>query len=371
VGTEATIRRYVAAAPKPRADLVEPLVARIDNGNAMAAVFAPGPDFRRVVRELWPELPPPFAPLTATLLSDRLRHVAISARLPPQGRGQLVVETADAESRDAVRKTLMALPQALAGERDQRPAQMLRAVLDSLDVRADEGRLAIDLPTDEARLADLRRTAAAVWSAATADARRTQRMRQLRDLTLGLLSFESANKRLPPAATVDGQGRPLLSWRVAILPYLDQAELYRRFRQDEPWDSPHNRELVPLMPDIFADPDPAIRRAVGAGKTTFQVPFGPETMFYNNEGTKYSEVKDGSSQTILMVEVVPERAVEWTRPADWQVDLNNPLDGVRRADRDTFATGWADSHAEVFLNSIDAAWFRAFLTRAGGEVIKR
>ena len=63
-------------------------------------------------------------------------------------------------------------------------------------------------------------------------------------------NYQAVNQTFPPAASVDKQGKPLLSWRVAILPYLEQQELYNKFKLDEPWDSPrNNKELIQYMPN--------------------------------------------------------------------------------------------------------------------------
>jgi hypothetical protein len=184
-----------------------------------------------------------------------------------------------------------------------------------------------------------------------------------------MLNYADKNKHLPPAAIYDKDGRPLLSWRVAILPYLDreQAELYRQFHLDEPWDSPHNRTLIEKMPEWFADPDPKIRQIAGAGATTFQVPTGPGTVFVNNSGTTFKQISDGTAKTILLVEVEPTGAVVWTKPGDWQVDLEHPRRGVERTDRNIISAGFADAHVEALRNDVDEAALRAFLTRSGGD----
>ncbi len=146
-------------------------------------------------------------------------------------------------------------------------------------------------------------------------------------------------------------------------------ELYKQFHLDEPWDSPHNRPLVEKMPAVYADPDPKLTQLAGEGKTTFQVPVGPETIFYHNEGTTIREISDGTSKTIALVEVTPQRAVVWTKPEDWEVDLAHPRQGVERTDRDFFLAAWCDGSVQSVPTSIDEKKLRALLTRAGGEVI--
>src|SRR5262249_39546850 len=151
--------------------------------------------------------------------------------------------------------------------------------------------------------------------------------------------------------TYDANGKPLLSWRVHILPYMEHGELWKQFKLYESWDSEHNPKLIDQMPCVFADPDPTIRAAVGdKGRTTFVVPFWDDLVFGKKEGMKFKELTDGSSNTILIVEVVPERAAVWTKPDDWEVDMANPLAGVAREDRSGFVAGWGDGHASYMSN---------------------
>jgi len=157
---------------------------------------------------------------------------------------------------------------------------------------------------------------------------------------------------------------------VAILPYIDQSALYKQFHLDEPWDSPHNRPLIEKMPGTYMDLGQKASQLNHEGKTTFQVPVGPQTVFYNNEGTKFSEITDGTSKTIFVVEVEPSRAVVWTKPEDWEVNLNQPRKGLERTDRTYFTSAFVDGHGEIIdLPKIDDNKLRALLTRAGGEVV--
>jgi hypothetical protein len=123
------------------------------------------------------------------------------------------------------------------------------------------------------------------------------------------------------------------------------------------------------MPDVFADPDPKLEALKHAGKTTYQVPSGPETVFHDNEGTKIRDIIDGTAKTLLLVEVEPRRAVVWTKPEDWQVDLTSPRRGVERDDRDFFVAARCDGSAHVERTNIDEKTLRALITRAGREIV--
>src|SRR5262249_39845037 len=178
-------------------------------------------------------------------------------------------------------------------------------------------------------------------------------------------------KHLPPAAICDKQGKPLLSWRVAILPYIEQGKLYKQFHLDEPWDSPHNRSLIDKMPGLYMDLGSNASELNHQGKTTCEVPTGPETIFHDKEGTRFQDIIDGTSNTILLVEVEPARAVVWTKPEDWEVDLTHPRRGIERTDREVFVAGFADGHVETLPVNVEAKKMRALLTRDGREVVER
>jgi hypothetical protein len=208
-----------------------------------------------------------------------------------------------------------------------------------------------------------------IVDASMKSAQMKERLVKFRNMSTAILTYESVKKHYPSAAVVDKTGRPLLSWRVAILPHLGQEELYRQFHLDEPWDSPHNRMLLEKMPEIYADPDRQLHELNVAGKTTYQVPVAPETIFHNSaEGTTVRDVTDGTVKTILIVEVEPAKAVEWTRPADWEVNVQEPLAGVQRKDRRSIAVAFADGHIETIPVNVDFKKLRGLLTRNGGEV---
>ena len=77
----------------------------------------------------------------------------------------------------------------------------------------------------------------------------------LRNIGLAMVNYSSSHNVFPLAGTVSPDGKPLLSWRVLMLPYLDQQPLYEEFKLDEPWDSPNNKPLLARMPGVFKCPD--------------------------------------------------------------------------------------------------------------------
>src|SRR3954453_12973827 len=110
-------------------------------------------------------------------------------------------------------------------------------------------------------------------------------------------SYESHHGSLPPPAVHDKDGRPLLSWRVLILPYVEQDELYKRFRLDEPWDSPHNRALLPEMPRTYTAYNGS--KPPTPHSTYYQAFVGKGTAFEGPRGMRLKEdFPDGTSQTL-------------------------------------------------------------------------
>ena len=79
-------------------------------------------------------------------------------------------------------------------------------------------------------------------------------MNNMKQICLAMLNYEATYQSFPPAA-IEKDGKPLLSWRVAILPFLEEDALYKQFHLDEPWDSPHNLEVAKKMPSVFQSPD--------------------------------------------------------------------------------------------------------------------
>ena len=101
-------------------------------------------------------------------------------------------------------------------------------------------------------------------------------MNNLKQIGLAIHNYAQANKTFPPAYTVDKDGKPLLSWRVLILPYLEGDDLYSEFHLDEPWDSEHNKKLLSRMPAVFRDPD---SKLAAQGKTNYLTVRGEKTVF--------------------------------------------------------------------------------------------
>jgi hypothetical protein len=249
-------------------------------------------------------------------------------------------------------------------------ASALIPMMSRLHLDQTDSRLTITFGDDAEELAFLRNVLPALTQDARDKASAAHRMNQFKQIALAMHNYLDSQGAFPPQASVDANGKPLLSWRVLILPYLEEKALYDQFHLDEPWDSEHNRPLVDKMPSIYADPASSVQAAIGEkGRTTFVVPVGDKLLFGGKEGTKLRDIKDGLSNTILLVEVPPQKAVIWTKPDDWQVNIESPLQDLLRNDRDWFIIASCDGSVRRLSKAIDPVVLRAMLTPAGGESI--
>jgi hypothetical protein len=118
----------------------------------------------------------------------------------------------------------------------------------------------------------------------------------------------------------DKDGKILLSWRVALLPYLEGADLYKQFKLDEPWDSENNKKLIAKIPKVYAP----VRGKAKPGETYYQRFVGKDAI-WNERGSDYTipTIPDGTSNTALVVEAGDP--VVWTQPADLPFNKKAPL----------------------------------------------
>ncbi len=196
-------------------------------------------------------------------------------------------------------------------------------------------------------------------------ARRMQAANNLKQIGLAMHNYHAAYKELPLPASVDKEGKPLLSWRVAILPFIEQQALYDQFHLDEPWDSPHNKKLASVVVPVFTDPSVATQ----PGYTVFQAAVGDGLALVPEVKSSFRDFTDGTSNTILVVETDASEAVPWTAPDDVEIDLNDPLAKMGHSHPGGFQVLFGDGSVRFISHAIDVGLFRALLTRSGGEAV--
>jgi hypothetical protein len=202
--------------------------------------------------------------------------------------------------------------------------------------------------------------------AAREAARRNQSIYNMKTILLAQHNYKDSHGGFPAPGGDVGAGSQL-SWRVHILPYLEQQALYDQFHLDEPWDSEHNRALIARMPDVFRNPNGNLP----PGITSYLLVTGPSTAFRDADASpRMQDFADGMSNTIMVVEADPDQAVEWTKPQDWQYDPNNPTRGLGSLRHHGFLAGYADGHVLFIDSSLDPVVLKAMMTPAGGEVLQ-
>lgn len=213
----------------------------------------------------------------------------------------------------------------------------------------------------------------------------------LKEIGLGLENYRAAKGDYPPAFVVDADGRPMHSWRVLILPYMEQKQLYDQYDFDEPWDGPNNRKLWDQKPAAYSCPGCEACRRLGA-LTSMERPANAahylavvdeETMWPGSEPLPSSAVTDRKSKTLWLIEDCGSTA-PWTAPVDLTVD-----DAIERMCRSS-STGhlhpnesllrsevtshlrlglFVDGHAEAVWG-ISPSTAAGMLSIAGGEAIR-
>jgi hypothetical protein len=194
-------------------------------------------------------------------------------------------------------------------------------------------------------------------------AARTRSANSLKQLGLALHMHHDKHGTFPAAATYDKNGKALLSWRVAILPFIEQKALYDEFKQDEAWDSDHNKKLLAKMPKLFASPVGA-----KADQTFYQAFVGKGAAFEGKKGLKLTDFTDGTSNTILIVEAGAE--VPWTKPVDLEYQAGKKLPAVGGIFPGGFNALLADGSVRFVPKGVKAKTLEAYITRNGGEVVK-
>jgi prepilin-type processing-associated H-X9-DG protein len=193
---------------------------------------------------------------------------------------------------------------------------------------------------------------------------RTISQNNLKQICLAMIIAAESNKELP--RDIAGKnGKALLSWRVAVLPYLEQNELYKQFKLDEPWDSENNKKLLEKIPKTYIAP----RGKFEKGQTFYQSFAGPGAIM-SGQRLKYpAAITDGTSQTFMVVEA--GEAVPWTKPADVKFDLKKAVAAPGGIFGGDFNAAFADGSVRYFKKGLKEETLKKLITINGGEVIEK
>jgi hypothetical protein len=196
---------------------------------------------------------------------------------------------------------------------------------------------------------------------------RSQSQNNLKQLALGMLNYQPVNGgRFPAAAICDKNGRPLLSWRVAILPYIEQEHLYKQFKLDEPWDGPNNKRLLAQMPLVYRVPSEGLQ---ASDTTHYKVFVGNGAAFDKTRGYSIQDFTDGMSNTILIIEA-PAMPVPWTMPDDIDFNPNKPMKGLLGIPASGgCSVALADGSLRLVKPQVSENTLKAAITRNGRDAL--
>jgi hypothetical protein len=363
VGTKAAVKRLRERKPTHRDDVVAALAGAGDGVGQI--VFAPSADARRIFEELAPTLPSEIGGGSIQTVTRGLKWASLAVGSAPKFEARLIVQAADEASAEKLRAAALKGLDSIKDEFKSVDSQerdgfmrFYRKAVELVTPRVEKDRLVVTraLGTEIPELAQL--------LAKIQPAARAMSSNNLKQLGLACHNFASTYGDRLPTDIRDKNGKALLSWRVAILPYIEQLELYQKFKLDEPWDSDHNKPLIEKMPKIFMAPK---QNSELKTRTTYLAPLGKGLMWDDPKGVRFQDITDGTSNTILLVEGNDDSAVIWTKPEDLAIDMKNPTKGLMGHYGDGFLALMGDGSVRFIAKDYTGIW--AAFTRAGGEVL--
>ena len=274
-----------------------------------------------------------------------LKLVTLGIYLDPW-RIQMVIQTEDKELANDVHKSILKsiqgipdLVQAQVEEVGKDPVfKALAAVVKSVSIMDDKVTIVI---TDFDPYFEI---AARINEQNQAKAAAALSMNKVKNIATALLAYHKDNGKFPPAASLSKEGKPLLSWRVQILPYLGHNFLYKQFRQNEPWDSEHNKKFIRRIPPSFRESQENLDK----GTTPFQAPVGIATLFTpRGTGTNSIQIINELSNTIMLVKVPEDKTAIWTKPEDWEIDISLPAKDLLKGFTNAIVFACADGEVKA------------------------
>ncbi|MBM3982750.1 MAG: DUF1559 domain-containing protein [Planctomycetes bacterium] len=235
--------------------------------------------------------------------------------------------------------------------------------------------LAVPMPKEVLTLAGgLVATGAAVLLPAMQKVReaagRASSSNNLKQLSIAIHSYHDANGVMP-SDILDKNGKPILSWRVAILPYIEQDNVYKQFKLDEPWDSDNNKQWSQVKIKTFMSPSEGTwvhKDDAPWGYTNYRGISGPGTVFDPKGKIKIADITDGLSNTVMVIETA--QGVPWAKPGDFPFDPKKDLPKIEApGKKNVFQALMGDGSVRAISTTTPEKTLKALFTRNGGEEI--
>jgi len=206
--------------------------------------------------------------------------------------------------------------------------------------------------------------------AAREAARRMHCANNLRQIGLAMHDYAQEYGCFPPAYIADKDGKPMHSWRVLLLPYMEQQARYDMYRFDEPWDGPNNSRLAPLMPKVYQCPS----AGQSAPWTSYAMIVGPHAISDGPTPRRMNDIKDGTSNTIIVAEVARE-GIHWMEPRDLNTETmsfaidpsSGKFDATSNNHPGVVNVLLGDGSVRCLSSGLDPEVLKALMTIDGGE----
>lgn len=348
VGPQAAVDRVQKAEAVLRPDLILPLTST-DRLDHMIVISLPQ-EARRELALIWPDkisadLPVAISP--QQLVRD-IERCVVQWSLPPSLEARLTVSTSGTE---ASRRTAALLDEMV--EHTPELNDLIRVTVKDDDV-------VIELQGDA-----IAKQVAQLLVVGRGQTAQRQRSNDMKQVGLAIHYYYQTYEHLPPRCFVDPEGKPLLSGRVAILPFMEQQALYESFQRDQRWDHASNKApagtVVPAYASGRLDAD-------HPSHTRLRFPVFPGSLWDGDGPPRtFQDVTDGRSNTIAAIDAPPEAAVPWASPEPWTVSADDPVADVF-GDRDAVTVLMLDGSVRTLSrDEVNDEKLKALLTIAGGE----